>query len=63
MSFYIPVVLLTHSIISKCHFIFVTKKIKERVNMYLVLKHSHNYEKYIEELKEEAYTGRLLVVV
>ena len=35
--------------------------------MYLVLKHSHNYEIYIyiyiEELKEEAYTGRLLVVV
>ena len=31
--------------------------------MYLVLKHSHNYEKYTEELKEEAYTGRLLVVV
>ena len=63
MSFYTLVVLLTHGIISKCHSIFVTKKIKERVNMYLVLKHSHNYEKYTEELKEEAYTGRLLVVV
>ena len=33
--------------------------------MYLVLKHiySHNFDEYTEELKEEVYMGRLLVVV